>query len=129
MSFLGYNWVHSKTSSEPKSTRYRLLSLNETLKCNYNCSRFFYTFKNIRECRRGNASKAIDHCSIAIVSRDLSRLRSSRAIMLCGKELVVNSCMRTEMHLLCIYRLKASYNLMHWFDATSFCERNKSQTM
>ena len=37
----------------------------------------FYTFKNIRECQRGNASKAIDHCNIALVSRDLSRLRTS----------------------------------------------------
>jgi len=89
----------------------------------------FYTFRNIRECQRGNASKAIDRCSTAIVSRDLSRLRTSRTIMLCGKELIVNSCMRTEMHLLCIYRLKASHNFIHWFDATSFCERNKSQTM
>ena len=47
-----------------------------------------YTFKNIRDCQRGNASKALDHCNIAIVSRDLSRLKTSRAIMLCGKELV-----------------------------------------
>jgi len=46
----------------------------------------FYTFKNIRECRRGNASKAIDRCNTAIVLRDLSRLRTSRAIMLCGKK-------------------------------------------
>jgi len=46
---------------------------------------YFRTFKNIRECWRG------------------------REIMLCGKELVVNVCMRTEMRLLCIYRLKASH--------------------
>jgi len=37
-------------------------------------------------------SKAIDRCSTAVVSRDLSRLRTSRAIMLCGKELV-DACM------------------------------------
>ena len=42
----------------------------------------FHTFKDIHECQRGNASKAIDHCNIAIVSRDLSRLRTSREIML-----------------------------------------------
>jgi len=58
----------------------------------------FYTFKNIRECQRGNGSKAIDHCNNAIVSRDLSRLRTSRAIMICGKELV-NTCVRAEMDL------------------------------
>jgi len=60
--------------------------------------------KNTREYQRGNASKAIDHCNIAIVSRDLNRLRISRAIMLCGKELV-NTWMGTEMHLFCVYRL------------------------
>jgi len=64
----------------------------------------FYTFKNIRECQRGNASKAIYRWSTAIVSRDLSRLRTSRAIMLCGKELV-NAFMRTEMHLFFFYKL------------------------
>jgi len=64
----------------------------------------FYTFKNIRECQRGNASRAIDRCSTAIVSRDLSRLRTSRAIMLCGKELV-NPSMRMEMLLFRVYRL------------------------
>ena len=60
----------------------------------------FYTFKNICECQRGNASKAIDHCNIAIVSRDLSRLRTSGDITLCGKELVTK-CVRAEMHLFC----------------------------
>jgi len=40
--------------------RFKLVTLN--IFC-------FYTFKNIRECQRGNASKAIDHCNIAIVSR------------------------------------------------------------
>jgi len=64
----------------------------------------FYSFKNIRECQRGNASKAVDHCNIAIVSLDLSRLRTGRAIMLCGKELV-NACVRMEMHLFCVYSL------------------------
>jgi len=57
----------------------------------------FHTFKNIRVCCRGNASKAIDRCSTAMVSRDLSRLGISRAIMLCGNELAVNACMRTEI--------------------------------
>ena len=62
----------------------------------------FYTFKNIRECQKGNASKAIDHCNIAVVSRVLSGLRTSRAIILCGKELV-NTFVREEMHLFCRY--------------------------
>jgi len=66
----------------------------------------FHTFINIRECWRGNTSKAIDHFSTAMVSRDLSRLRIIRAMMLCGKELAVNACMGTEMCLLCIYRLR-----------------------
>jgi len=57
---------------------------------------YCHIFKNISECWRGNASKAIDHCNIAIVSRDLSRLRNSCATMLCGKELV-NTCVRAEM--------------------------------
>jgi len=65
---------------------------------------YCHTFKNISECWRGNASKAVDRCSTAMVSRYLSRLRTSRAIMLCGKELVVNARMRTELCLLCIYR-------------------------
>ena len=59
----------------------------------------FHTFKNIRECYRGNASKSVDRCSIAIVSRDLSRLRTSHAIMLYRKELAVNACMGTEIRL------------------------------
>jgi len=71
----------------------------------------FYTFKNIREWQRGNAAKAIDHCNIAIVSRDLSRLRTSRAIMLCGNELV-NTCMRTEMHLFCRHPTTSYTGLM-----------------
>jgi len=61
---------------------------------------WFYTFKNIRECQGGYASKTTDSCNAAIVSRDLSRLRTSRAIMHCGKELV-NTCMRAELHLFC----------------------------
>jgi len=73
----------------------------KVVKLNIYC---FHTFKNIRECRRGNTSKAMDRCSTAVVSRDLSRLRTSRAITLCGQELVVNACMRTKMRLLCIYR-------------------------
>jgi len=36
-------------------------------------------------------SKAVDRCSTAMVPRDLSRLRTSRAIILCGKELAVNA--------------------------------------
>ena len=50
-------------------------------------------------CQRGNASKAVDRFSTAMVSRDLSRLRTSRTIMLCGKELAVNACwlLRTEI--------------------------------
>ena len=52
----------------------------------------FHTFKNIRVCQRGNASKAVDRFSTAMVSRDLSRLRTSRAIMLCGKEHAINAC-------------------------------------
>jgi len=62
----------------------------------------FYTFENIRECQRGNASKAVDHCNIAIVSRDLSWLRTSRAIMPCGNELA-DTGVRTEMHLFCMH--------------------------
>ena len=54
----------------------------------------------------------IDLCSTAIVSRDLSWLRTSRAIMLGGKELAVDACMRTEIRLLCNYRLKASHTLV-----------------
>jgi len=63
---------------------------------------YFHTFKNVHECWRGNVSKSIDCCSTAMVSWDLSRLRTSHAIMLCGKELVINACMRMEIHLLCI---------------------------
>jgi len=66
----------------------------KVVKLNIYC---FHTFKNIRVCWRGNASKAIDRCSTVVVSCDLSRLRTSRAIMLCGKELAVNACMRTEI--------------------------------
>ena len=72
----------------------------------------FYPFKNIRECQRGNASKAIDHCNIAIVSRDWSRLRTSRAIMLCGKE-IVNTCVRAEMDLFCRHPT-TSYTGQHY---------------
>ena len=50
-----------------------------------------------------------------MVSRGLSRLRTRHVIMLCGKELV-NACMRTEMRLLCIYRLKASHFTQVWCD-------------
>jgi len=41
-----------------------------------------------------------------MVSRDLRRLRISRAIMLCGKELAVNACMGTEILLICVYGLR-----------------------
>jgi len=71
----------------------------------------FYTFKNIRDCQRGNASKAIDYCNIAVVSRDLSRWRTSRAIMLCGKELV-NTFVRAEMHLICRHPATSYTGLM-----------------
>jgi len=85
----------------------------------------FCTFKNIRECQRGNVSKAIDSCSTAKASRDLSRLRTGRAIMLCGKELVI-ACMRTEVHLFCVYRLDIpQLHTLVWCDY-SICERNKS---
>jgi len=47
-----------------------------------------------------------------MVSRDLSRLRTSRAIMLCGKELAVSACVKTEIRLLCTYRIKASNYLI-----------------
>jgi len=40
-----------------------------------------------------------------MVSRDLSRLRTSRATMLCGKELVVNACMGMGILLVCVYVL------------------------
>ena len=63
------------------------------------------------ECQRGNASKAIDHCNIAIVSRDLSRLRTSRATMLCGKELV-NTCVRAEVDLFCRHPTTSYTGLM-----------------
>ena len=84
------NWskMRCRQGKATRRKRFKFVTLN--IYC-------FYTFKNIRECQRGNASKAIDHCNIAIVSRDLSRLRTSRAIMLCGKELV-NTCVREEMH-------------------------------
>jgi len=71
----------------------------------------FYTFKNIRESQRGNASKAIDHCNIAIVSGDLSRLRTSRAITLCGKGLVT-ICVRAEMDLFCRHPTTSYTGLM-----------------
>jgi len=58
-------------------------------------------------CSRGNASKAIDRCSTAMVSRDLSRLRTNRAIMLCGNEPAVNACLRTEIH----YFVSADYSI------------------
>jgi len=61
---------------------------------------YFHTFKNVHECWRGNVSKSIDCCSTAMVS--WSRLRTNHAIMLCGKELVINACMRMEIRLLCI---------------------------
>jgi len=87
------NWskMRCKQGKATRRKRYKFVTLN--IYC-------FYTFKNIRECQRGNSSKAIDHWNIATVSRDLSRLRTSRAIMLCGKELV-NTCVRAEMRLIC----------------------------
>jgi len=87
------NWskMRCKQGKATRRKRFKFVTLN--IYC-------FYTFKNIRECQRGNASKTIDHCNIAVVSRGLSRLRTSRAIMLCGKELV-NTCVRGEMDLFC----------------------------
>jgi len=40
--------------------------------------------------------------------------------MLCGKELAVNACMRTEIRYF-VSTDKASYHLTHWFDVTNFC--------
>jgi len=50
-----------------------------------------------------NASKVIDWCTTIMVSRDLSRLRTSHVIMHCGNELAVNACMGAKIRLLCIY--------------------------
>jgi len=88
------NWSEMRCRQGPATRRKRFQFVTLKIYC-------FYTLKNIRECQRGNASKAIDRCSTATVSRDLSRLWTSRAIMLCGKELV-NACMGTEIHLFCI---------------------------
>ena len=71
----------------------------------------FYAFKIIRYCQKGNASKAIDHRNIAIVSRYLCRLKTSRAIMLCGKELV-NIFVGAEMHLFCRHPTTSYTGLM-----------------
>jgi len=84
----------------------------------------FHTFKNICVCQRGTASKAVDCCSTPMVSRDLSRLRTSCAIMLCVKELAVNACrlLRTEIR----HSVSTGYSipLIHilvWCD--HFCEQ------
>jgi len=72
--------MHCRQSQATRRKWFRVIKLN--IYC-------FHTFKNICVCKRGNASKAVDRCSTAMVSRDLSRLRTSRAIMLCGKEFAV----------------------------------------
>jgi len=64
-----------------------------------------------------------------MASRDLSRLRTSHAIMYCGKVLAVNACTGAEIRLLCIFRPKASHHLAHRFEVTIPCEHNKNQTM
>jgi len=74
------NWSKIRCKQGKATRRKRLKFVTLNIYC-------FYTFKNIRECQRRNASKTIDHCNITIVSRDLSRLRTSRAIMLCGRSL------------------------------------------
>jgi len=82
--------MHCRQSQATRRKWFKVVKLN--IYC-------FHTFKNIRVCQRGNASKAIDRCSTVMVTRDLSRLKNSRAIMLCGKELAVNvsACLRTEI--------------------------------
>jgi len=94
--------MHCRQGQATRRKRFTFVTLN--IDC-------FYTFKNIRECQRGNASKAIEHCNTAMVSRVLCRLRTSRAIMLCGKELV-NAWMRTEMHLFCRHPTTSHTSLM-----------------
>jgi len=102
------NWskMRCRQGQATRRKRFKFVTLN--IYC-------FYTFKNIRECQRGNAPKAIDRCSTAIASRDLSRLRTSRAIMLCGKELV-NAWIRTEMHLFCVYIGIPQLHTLVWCD-------------
>ena len=57
-----------------------------------------------------------------MVSRDLSRLRTCRAIMPCGKELAVNARWERKFATLCL-QATASHYFTHWFDATNFCEQ------
>jgi len=90
-------WMYCRQGQATRRKWFKAVNLN--IYC-------FHTFKNILECYRGNASKSIDRCSTAMVSRDLTRLRISRAIMLCRKELAVNACVRTEIRFLCTYRLR-----------------------
>ena len=44
-----------------------------------------------------------------MVSWDLSRLRTSRAIMLCGKELAVNACWERKFAFLCLQTTASQY--------------------
>jgi len=94
--------MHCKQGKATRRKWFKFVTLN--MYC-------FYTLKKIRECQRGNVSKAIDHCNIAIVSRDLNRLITSYAIMLCGKELV-NTYVRVEMDLFCRHPASSYTGLM-----------------
>ena len=63
------NWrkMRCRQGQASRTKRFKFVKLN--IYC-------FYTFKNIRECRRGNASKAIDRCNTAIVLRDLKQVEN-----------------------------------------------------
>jgi len=60
----------------------------------------------MRECQRGNASKAIDRC---ITAKAIDRCITAKAIARC----ITN----------------ASHYFLHWFHANNVCERNRNQTM
>jgi len=66
--------------------------------------------------------------SLKYAKRDLTRLRTSRAIMLYGKELTANARMGTEISLY-LQTKHASQLITQWFDATKICERNKIHAM
>jgi len=73
--------------------------------------------KCVKSCR------SLQHCSG--VTR--FKQRTSRAIMLCGKELAVNARGERKFATLCL-QATASHYFIHWFDETNFCEQPNDVT-
>ena len=86
-----------------------------------------------------NCVKVVNWCRTVMVSRVWNGLRTSRPIWHCGKEFVVNACVRMEIHLkcsrhtslflLCTCTLEVSHYFIQRFDATNFGEHNENQTI